>query len=63
MSNCMIKYYYETHTGNRPKTLHAANDEAALDKLREKFGECLQTVIIVYEEKSKGHMRTVWLNA
>lgn len=57
----MMTYYYETHASNRPFKVQANNDGEALQQIRQKYGENLQGVIIVYVEESADNMRTVWL--
>lgn len=57
------RYYYETHQSRIPLShfILAKDDNEAMKKFREKFGEFLPGLSIVYvEEDGNGSFRTVW---
>lgn len=55
----MTRYYYEKFVG-REGSVYAENDEQAMNKLREMFGDELKPIMILYVEKSRDDFRTVW---
>ncbi len=55
----MTTYHYDTHYGSG--TFSSENDEVALAKLREAFGQELLAVKAVWTEESSDDFRTVWM--